>query len=136
MNKNTRKLIIRRLYLAWHPDKHPDETKELATKVFQYIKKLINKAEGEISTNYTSGWDTYARDWSRRYREYTESYKRSNWGGRYYSSSSYSLPTFRSLNPQPAEARRWWRQATFDIGAAKEIHNHHEWACYIAHQVR
>ena len=136
MDKNTRKLIIRRLYLTWHPDKHPDETKELATKVFQYIQKLINKAEGEISTNYTSGWDTYARDWSRRYREYTESYKRSNWGGRYYSSSSYSLPTFRSLNPQPAEARRWWRQATFDIGAAKEIHNHHEWACYIAHQVR
>ena len=138
MDMKTRKLIIKRLYLAWHPDKHPDETKELATKVFQYIQKLIKKSEDGTCSNYTSGWDSYARNWARQYREYTESYKRSNWGSsHHYSSSSYfSPPTFRSLNPQPAEARRWLRQATYDISAAREIRIHHEWACYIAHQVR
>ena len=131
MNKATRKLIIRRLYLAWHPDKHPEETKDLATEVFKYIQQLIKQSEDGKNDDFTYKWDTWARNWAHQYREYTTSYRKSSWGHHHY-----TPPTFRSLNPQPAEAKRWWRQATFDVDAAREIKINHEWACYIAHQVR
>jgi len=148
----TRKMIIRRLLLTWHPDKHPEGTKALATKVFQYMQKLIkNLRDGNIDFD---DLDRQARSSYSRYQAYTSQFKRSrhesNYGhgwssfGTSSSFSSFSTsgswhtftpPTFQPTNPQPSEANRWWKQASYDMAAADEITEGHEWACYIAHQV-
>jgi len=134
-SEKTRKLIIRRLYLAWHPDKHPESTQELATKVFQFIQKLIKDLrDGNINFD---DLDRQARSSYSRYWDYRNRFKQSRQrhGHTYFSHYFYSHPTFRPLNPQPYEAYRWLRQASYDIEAADEITKSHEWACYIAHQV-
>jgi len=133
-DKKTQKLILKRLYLAWHPDKHSDETKDLATEVFKYIQHLLQKLKsGENFDVDTDQWNQYASSWRNYYRGYRSRYR--SWGGCHYS-SGYNVPppTFQPDNPQPGEARRWWRQASHDVNAAREINVHHEWACYIAHQ--
>ncbi|XP_066931148.1 sacsin-like [Clytia hemisphaerica] len=133
-DKKTQKLILKRLYLAWHPDKHSDETKDLATEVFKYIQHLLQKLKsGENFDVDTDQWNQYASSWRNYYRGYRSRYR--SWGGCHYS-SGYNVPppTFQPNNPQPGEARRWWRQANHDVNAAREINVHHEWACYIAHQ--
>ena len=146
-DEKTRKKIVRRLYLTWHPDKHPERTKELATKVFKLIQKFIKELrDGNYDFNE---WNEQARSSYKRYQSYTskfrESRRESNYGQDDYSCPgassrsswhTFTPPTFHSTNPQPSEANRWWRQASFDIETADEITKGHEWTCYIAHQVR
>jgi DnaJ-class molecular chaperone len=35
-----RRTILRELQRTWHPDKNPDDRKEVATAVFQYINAV------------------------------------------------------------------------------------------------
>ena len=49
-------------------------------------------------------------------------------------------PSFCEKNPQPGEAKRWFRQAEADLEAGrKEItfsRDSYEWACFKCHQVK
>ncbi|EDO32860.1 predicted protein, partial [Nematostella vectensis] len=40
----TRRKIIKRLFLKWHPDKNPDDV-EFCTKVFQHLQNEIQRLE-------------------------------------------------------------------------------------------
>jgi len=143
--EKAQKVILRRLYLAWHPDKHPEETKELATRVFQYIQDIMQKPN--VRTIDCDDWDQQASGGWDRYRDYTQNYRESyshnndidggkdkDDGFAFNNEEFYVPPTLQELNPQPSEARRWWKQADYDIKAADEVLEAHEWVCYMAHQ--
>ena len=129
MSPEEKKKIIRRLYLRWHPDNHSDETKDLATNVFQSLQHLLEN-DG-YNTNFQN-WDTQAQAERRNYQDYCRNYAKFT-GNRSF--SSFAPPTFSDRNPQPTEAKRWLRQAQYDLSASEEETNSHEWICLKAHQV-
>ena len=53
-DETVQKQVVKRWYLAWHPDKQPDETKELATEVFKYIQQLIKESKESGGSNFSS----------------------------------------------------------------------------------
>lgn len=119
------KAVVRRLYRKWHPDKNTAEHKELATRVFQFLQELLT----EINYNcFFDDWNVFVERDADLYRRYYDSYRSSP------SASSNSWPpTFEASNPQPAEARRWFRQAKHDLEAVQTLTSS-EWKCFLAHQ--
>ena len=127
--------VIRRLYLKWHPDRHPEKTKKLATKVFQFLQDLL---KGHNHRTNFQKWNMRAERELGYYTNYCRNFQRYPCSGsRQGSSGGYYFPsTFEDKNPQPAEAKRWLRQAKYDLAASMYETNSHEWICFIAHQVR
>ncbi|XP_064601194.1 sacsin-like [Liolophura sinensis] len=132
----TKKKVLKRLLLKWHPDKNP-EREEFCTKVAQYILALVKRFEnGDFSafeeendtSDTTRGGIFYAggsygnffTKANRRGNQYGQNFRafnsRDTTDGRryqgYYGHTSSNFP-----NPQPSEGRRWIRQAQADFEA-------------------
>ena len=45
LDEGSKKKVIRRLYLKWHPDKHGKCNQQFATKVFQLLLNEIEKSD-------------------------------------------------------------------------------------------
>ena len=155
LSEDRRRQVVKRLFLLWHPDKNP-ENEEFCTEVFQHIRNEIDRlkregwgrSEREGSESYHYGgsygaffgfWGTRAREYSSRRREYQETYHRhyGTWG---HGTRTWEVPpSFCETNPQPGQARRWFRQAESDLNAVmNDIQTgnaSYEWACFKCHQV-
>ena len=150
-----RRKIVKRLFLRWHPDKNlGDET--FCKEAFQHIQNEIarlekdERREGERE-NHQSSYKTFFNHWGERARrhnaqrrEYKETFIR-KYGTRESASGSGDSwpcipPSFCKKNPQPGEARRWFRQAEADLAAADNDlateKPSYEWVCFKCHQVR
>ena len=108
VDENSKKKIIKRLYLKWYPDKHDEKTREFATKVFQFLLNELNSKHQEFEDEFDN-WASQARihasfqnTFYRNFRDY---------------------PSTRSNNPQPSESKRWYKQAKKDLEAAIELAN-------------
>jgi len=129
------KRVTRRLYKTWHPDKHPN--KELATMVFQFLQNELKKLDKDFSGDHEQ-WKSDASDHHRSRREYAENFRRHFSQDR---SHQHHFHRFTQKNPQPAEARRWYKQANLDLRMAKQNikmadPKNYEWICYMAYQVK
>ena len=136
--EDKRRKIIKRLYLRWHPDKNLGD-EEFCNEVCQHIQSEVSRLErGELRGSSSSRFEAGNRDgsygsffnsWAGRAREHNA--QRREYSGR---------PRRRRNNPQPGEARRWFKQAVADIQAASNdiIYERpsYEWACFKCHQVR
>ena len=155
LSEDRRRQVVKRLFLLWHPDKNPGN-EEFCTEVFQHIKNETERleregwgrSERERSESYHYGgsygaffgfWETRAREYSSRRRDYQETYHRhyGTWG---HGTRTWEVPpSFCETNPQPGQARRWFRQAEADLNAVmNDIQTgnaSYEWACFKCHQV-
>ncbi|XP_048257393.1 sacsin-like [Haliotis rufescens] len=133
-----RNRVKKRLYLKWHPDKNPGR-EDFCTKVCQNIQKYVMRLENgqsiedvddeDIGTQRTSygasrtnsSFFEHMNRRSSNQRNHYERHKRTA-----SSSENYRSETFYKwhhsarddAHPQPQEAKRWLRQATFDLQAA------------------
>ena len=137
-----RRKIIKRLYLQWHPDKNLGD-EEFCTEVCQQIQNETSRLErGEPRGSRRSDaearslggcYNDFFMSWGARAREhYTQ---RQGYGAR-----RQSPRDSHRKNPQPGEARRWFRQAKADVAAVENdiVYGNpsYEWACFKCHQVR
>ncbi|XP_020614667.1 sacsin-like [Orbicella faveolata] len=152
--EDRRRQIVKRLFLRWHPDKNPGN-EVFCTEVFQHIKSEIERLErGESrrSESWSSDsrshrrsygafygfWGTRARQYSSQRKEYRDSFFHHYGSSGYRTRSWYVPPSFCTTNPQPREARRWFRQAEADLAAVDNdiatVRPSYEWACFKCHQ--
>jgi len=145
LSEEKRRKIIKRLFLRWHPDKNMGD-EEFCNEAFKHLQNEILRLErGEprgshqssnenaIGTQQSSYHDFFT-SWDARARNHhtqREGYRtRQQFPGRFT----------RRRNPQPGEARRWFRQAKADMAAAENdiaySRPSYEWACFKCHQVR
>ena len=60
LDEESKKKVIRKLYLKWHPDKHKERQNDFATKIFQFLlNKLIS--DHKDSENNFDSWNSSAR---------------------------------------------------------------------------
>ena len=110
--------IVKRLILRWHPEKNSGD-EEFCSEAFEHIKNTISQLGGSYD-EYIDAWVTRAIEHGTRREEYRERISRS--GGSWESSSCHTPPRLCIRNPQPEEAKRWFRQAEADLAAgANEI---------------
>ena len=138
-----RRKVIRRLLLKWHPDKNPDNV-HFCTQICQFIQQEIHRLDRRTDEPFTD-FNSYYADvgtWSRRHYAERQKYQRS-YGSRDFQAGR-PPPATRGRNPQPAEARRWIRQARFDLESAPtdmifrmghSQSGNYEWVCFKYHQV-
>lgn len=135
-----RKKIIKRLYLRWHPDKNLGD-EEFCTEVCQYIQNETSRLErgeprgsgrsnAEVRTSGSS-YDDFFTSWGARARQhYTQRQG--------YRERQESPRNSYRKNPQPGEAKRWFRQAKADVAAVENdiVYGNpsYEWACFKCHQ--
>ena len=152
LSEDIRRQIIKRLILQWHPDKNPGN-EVFCTEIFQHIKNEIERLEREQLRRcmesgsphgsygvYFPFWGARVRQYNSQRQEYTENFIR-HYGSWSHRSRSWEVPpSFCTTNPQPAQARRWFRQAEADLAAADNDISSAKpsfvWACFKCHQVR
>ncbi|KAJ7380161.1 hypothetical protein OS493_010872 [Desmophyllum pertusum] len=130
--------IVKRLILRWCPEKNLGD-EEFCSEAFEHIKNEISRL-GRSYDGYIDAWVARAREHGSHREEYRKSFSREY--GSWESSSSQRRrnfpPSFCRRNPQPGEARRWFRQAEADLAAGEnEIdfsRPSYEWACFKCHQ--
>ena len=135
-----RRQIVKRLILRWHPEKNVGD-EEFCSGAFEHIKNEISRLGGSYD-EYIEVWVARAREHGSHREEYRERFVQ-QYGSWESSSDRRSWqnfpPSFSRRNPQPGEARRWFRQAEADLLAgANEIDSNkpsYEWACFKCHQV-
>ena len=155
--KDKRRQVVKRLFLQWHPDKNPGN-EEFCTEVFLFIKSEIERLErlegarrresGSSESFDFSGsygayfgfWGTRARHYSSRRQTYRETYYQ-HYGSRDPGTRTWEVPpSFCTTNPQPRQAKRWFRQAEADLKAVvndmNSVNPSYEWACLKCHQVK
>ena len=150
LSRDKRMKIVRRLYLAWHPDKNPGN-EEFCKEIFQHIQNEIARLErGEPrrqrgskessarpSYRFSDDFDSFFTRWNTRAS--THRSQRDHCSSSWYESSTGSYQGYHRPNPQPGEANRWFRQAKADLRAAANdlsgISASYEWACFKCHQV-
>lgn len=102
--------IIKRLFLQWHPEKNIGDA-EFYNEVIQHLHTRRQEYRAAFDKKYGS------RETSK-----THSFK------------SGIPPSFCKKNPQPGQARRWFRQAEADLRAVKQDlaveTPSYEWACF------
>ena len=137
-----RRKIIKRLYLRWHPDKNLGD-EEFCTEVCQHIQHETSRLErGELRGSERSNaearasggsYDDFFTSWGARAREHGTQRQG-------YRTRQESTRNSHRRNPQPGEARRWFRQAKADVAAVENdiVYGNpsYEWACFKCHQVR
>ena len=145
LSDQEKRKVIRRLLLKWHPDKNPDK-KEMCTEMCQFIQQEMQRLEkvtGEESRDFKSYYADVGT-WARRQYAERQKYQR------HHTSRDFQRgrppPGTEGRNPQPGEAKRWIRQAHYDLKAAstdlgKEAEYiqqpaNYEWVCFKYHQVR
>ena len=136
-----RRQIVKRLVLRWHPVKNLGD-EEFCVSAFEHIKNEIFRLGGSFD-KYIDVWVTRAREHTSQRHEYREMFLQEY--GSCESLSERELwhnipPSFCKRNPQPGEARRWFKQAEADLAAgANDIdcsRPSYEWACFKCHQVK
>ena len=141
-SSDEKKKVIRRLCLRWHPDKHSSKNKEKATKIFQFLQMNVKKMEEGIFSHFGK-WTSQASQDRKDYEKYFKRFFKSEYNRRGTSNSghqrrsdfgSWVPPSFEEKNPQPGEAKRWLRQAMFDLESAEKDCTF-EWKCFKSHQV-
>ncbi|XP_041369657.1 sacsin-like [Gigantopelta aegis] len=149
-----RQRVVKRLYLKWHPDKNDPDQQQLCTSVCQYIQFYVaklNRGESIDDTEEKHSWTppTFESSWfftnmdrrsesqSNCYHSYQQRTRHSS----YSSSGSYSFHSATRENAYPhlQEAKRWLRQATVDLEAAKKglsnpSYDAFNWICFKSHQ--
>ena len=225
LDEESKKKVIRKLYLKWHPDKYEEHKKAFATRIFQFLLNELTSDHKNLENNFDS-WNSSAST----YNYFTRSnsaffYDGSNSSPNFHHGSnssqdfhhgsnssqdfhhgsnssqdfhhgsnssqnfhhgSNSSPNFRNdsnssqdfhhgnnsspnfhnrsdssqnshhasnsssnfsfffkekekaNNPQPAQSKRWYRQAEKDLQAAKdrkEADSFFQWHCFMAKQV-
>ncbi|KAL8176673.1 UNVERIFIED_CONTAM: hypothetical protein K2H54_037424 [Gekko kuhli] len=161
LSEEERKKAIRRLYLCYHPDKNLGQ-EVLANEIFKYLKEKIEemenkglkdgsswgpKSSGSFNrnhcgnfSNYWSEWDQQAHQHQQRRQEFTRQ-RQSGRGGRSFTYNFWSFHRSRTTGcqskcPGVEEARRWLRQAEYDLrAAANQVANDStEWLLYMTYQ--
>ena len=131
------KKIIKRLWLKWHPDKNPGR-EEFCTEVFKFIQAEVKRLRGDSKDGFWTSQESRGRYFQRGRRFVS---KRRNFSSQsnsgYTWSNGYWRASDNKKNPQPGEARRWYRQANYDLNAAKSDVDggDYEWVCFKCHQV-
>ena len=139
-----RRKIIKRLYLQWHPDKNVGD-EEFCNEVCKHIQSEILRLErgeprgSQESSNVGSSrsqhgfYEDFFHSWGARAREHHSQREG------YRSRQQFPRNSARTKNPQPGEAKRWFRQAEADIAATENDIMYrrpsYEWACFKCHQV-
>jgi sacsin len=152
--EDQRKRVTRRLQFQWHPDKNPQNA-AFCTRIFQRLQNLVemlergNDIDGEDvlfdqTSSATGKYYDFMRERARSYHSHEQQWRQSHSKRRRnkFNSSNHTndnrydefFSDFRTAaNPQPGEAKRWIRQANYDLQAANgEVA--HEWICYKCHQ--
>ena len=150
LSEDQKRKAIKRLYLKWHPDKHPNP--EMATKAFQYLRRQITRLEaGRPLEEPEQEEDTTPYEPSPRWRGWYNMWD--SWAGRadrarhgerdYYSTRGAFRPTFTARpTPEPETGRVWMKQAEADMKTLKivlaKVDTERESCCHIcflAHEV-
>ena len=133
--------IIKRLCLRWHPEKNLGN-EEFYRAVLQHIKKEVSRLGGSYDDLFAF-CEARAREHGSQRKGYRERFSErfGSWGSSPSHRSKKSVPpSLCERNPQPEEAKRWFRQAEADLEAgANELaftSPSFEWACFKCHQVR
>ena len=128
------KRIIKRLWLKWHPDKNM-RNEEFCTEVFKFIQAEVARSRGDSKDGFWNYEEAFER-YSQRGRSFNEQKNHFHEMGYSWSNGYWRAPN-GSKNPQPGQARRWLRQASFDLKAAKgdPTQGCYEWVCFKCHQV-
>ncbi|XP_021340829.1 sacsin-like [Mizuhopecten yessoensis] len=133
-DKDDRKRVVKRLLLVWHPDKNRnrgDEYENFCKEVTQFIFDIIRRLEnGECFDSKTpdesdGGNRRRRRRWNYDNWQYGDGCSNfwQNFRDRMSSRHTKNQSNFRHFyaqrkeyvpDPQPAEARRWFRQASMD----------------------
>lgn len=162
-----RKKIIKRLLLKWHPDKNIGN-EAFSTVIIQHIQAELERLElglprpshfdpsqfdfdprnpfagsSSFQANFANAYKYFFDQMNQRAKEHKQQRERYQENfTRDYNSGEYNFgvpPTFSSANPQPAQAKRFLRQAQEDLRAADNDYDSHEpafeWVCFKAHQV-
>ncbi|ESO89577.1 hypothetical protein LOTGIDRAFT_164873 [Lottia gigantea] len=154
LSEADRKRVIKRLLLKWHPDKNPNLVKlatEITQTILNYIRYLekggsLDEDEDDDDKDYTDGasadyysggnYSSFYSNMHSRGRSYAQHSNQQRSNRSYHSDSSFHFHT--GPFPRPDEARRWYKQARFDIEAAEESHNqgsnNYNWICYMCQQ--
>ena len=141
MPEEKKRKVIKRLFLRWHPDKNVGY-EEFCNEVFKHVQNEISRLErgeprgSQKATNvgatgsHHGSYEDYFTTWGTRARQHHS--QREGYRTRHRSST-------RRANPQPGEARRWFKQAKADIAAVGNdnfcSNPSYEWACFKCHQV-
>ncbi|XP_067047063.1 sacsin-like [Acropora muricata] len=139
VSEQERRQIIKRLCLRWHPKKNAGN-EEFYKSVYQHLASEVARlggsyddffySWGERARQHGSQREEYRRNFSRRYGAWESSSCQRSW---------HDLPpTLCTSNPQPEEAKRWFRQAKADLDAGSEELRFSisscEWICFKFHQ--
>ena len=114
---------------------------EFYRSVYQHLESEAARLGGSYDDFFYS-WGERAREHGSRREEYRRNFSR-RYGPWESSSSQRSWhdfpPSFCTRNPQPGEAKRWFRQAKVDLEAGSEelffSTSSCEWICFKFHQV-
>ena len=132
--------IVKRLFLQWFPKENISNLEFLAA-AFKHLRSEITRLGGFNDSLFVS-WVSCATSRDSQRETYRNHYRRHY--GPWTSSSGHVAresfpPSFCDKNPQPGEARRWFRQAEADLEAGTtEISSgsdSYEWVCFKCHQV-
>ena len=133
--------IIKRLCLRWHPEKNLGN-EEFCRAVLQHIKNEVSRLGGSYDDLFAF-CEARAREHGLQRKGYRERFFKRF--GSWQSSSTNRPwknvpPSLCERNPQPEEAKRWFRQAEADLEAGENelafTSPSFEWACFKCHQVR
>ena len=141
LSEEERRQVIKRLCMRWHPEKNFGD-EEFYRAVFHHIKNEISRLGGSYD-ELLALLNVRAGQHASRRQTYKNSFvqKYGSWGSSPRQKSWHNVPpSFCVKNPQPGEARRWFRQAEADLeaGANELMFNRpsYEWACFKCHQVK
>ena len=144
MPEEKKRKVIKRLFLRWHPDKNVGD-EEFCTEIFKHVQNEILRLErgeprgSQPTTNvdatgsHHSSYNDHFNTWGNRARQHhsqREGYRRRQHFHRDFTGRQ---------NPQPGEAKRWFKQAKADVAAVENdiicSKPSYEWACFKCHQV-
>ncbi|XP_048373918.1 sacsin-like [Sphaerodactylus townsendi] len=157
LSEEERKKAMRRLYLCYHPDKNLGQ-EDLASEIFKYLKGKIEEMQNKSkpqscssrgpgssgsfnrsSWNFSNDWTEWDRQ-AHRHQEKRQEFTRQKESGRGRGSFTYNFWSFHKPGTKGCqskcsgmeEARRWLRQAEYDLrAAANEVCNSStEWLLY------
>ncbi|XP_064647152.1 sacsin-like [Lineus longissimus] len=150
-----RNRVLKRLIVKWQPGKHPGH-EGTANEVLKFLDNKIAQIETDSNRSETNSSGSGGTIWygvehisryacSRAQEQSRDIQQQRQWLDSNSSArAGLSDPTdysyFRgwARNPQPGEAKRWYRQAEMDLKASKHDHDGssraYEWALYKCHQ--
>lgn len=144
MSDEDKSKAIKRLYLRWHPDKNPDNTK-LASEAFKYLKNRLEELQQgktkhntstQPNTTHWGGFRDFYDRWNfeaGRHRRGRERFYQNNFRWQYNFWSHFR----ETPRPNREEAKRWYRQAQCDLLAAQSDIGYNanpEWCLFKVHQ--